>query len=178
MSNSGFFKKIMGKKFKRQQVLSKHKEVGQHSVVLVLDHLKPGFNVAKIFRSANAFGVSEVFLVGIESFDVRAAMGAFKHTKHRSFKNYLEAHTVLLAEGYTPFALTPERGILIHEFNLPKKTAFIVGHEEDGLSFDPKDFESMTSLSIAQFGKVQSLNVSVAASIAVYEYLRQHVLKK
>ena len=60
----------------RQLVLRYNKErqrnmlakPGAHQFVLVLDQLKPGFNVGKIFRSAEAFGAGAVHLVDIGPF--------------------------------------------------------------------------------------------------------------
>ncbi|WP_462331182.1 TrmH family RNA methyltransferase [Thiohalocapsa halophila] len=49
----------------------------------------------------------------------------------------------------------------------------MLGHEEFGLGAAAL---ALPALSIAQYGPVQSLNVSVAASIAMYEYHRQHPL--
>jgi tRNA G18 (ribose-2'-O)-methylase SpoU len=54
------------------------------------------------------------------------------------------------------------------------RSAFIFGHEEYGLSFDPGAYPGLAALSIPQCGRTESLNVSVAASVVMYEYLRQH----
>jgi tRNA G18 (ribose-2'-O)-methylase SpoU len=53
------------------------------------------------------------------------------------------------------------------------KTAFVLGHEEWGHSFKQDDYPDITSVAIPQFGQVESLNVSIAASIVMYEYVRQ-----
>lgn len=50
----------------------------------------------------------------------------------------------------------------------------IFGNEEFGLSFRGDDFHAIKSLKIPQYGRVQSLNVSIAASIVMYEYIKQH----
>jgi tRNA G18 (ribose-2'-O)-methylase SpoU len=49
-----------------------------------------------------------------------------------------------------------------------------LGHEERGISAGIAAYPDIQSLSIPQFGKVQSLNVSIAASIVMWEYLRQN----
>ena len=56
---------------------------------------------------------------------------------------------------------------------LPDKAAFVLGHEELGLSIDAAAYPALRRLAIPQSGSVQSLNVAVAASIAMYEYQRQ-----
>jgi tRNA(Leu) C34 or U34 (ribose-2'-O)-methylase TrmL len=45
---------------------------------------------------------------------------------------------------------------------------------EFGIRFKREQFSAIKTLSIPQFGKVQSLNVSIAASIVMYEYVKQH----
>jgi tRNA G18 (ribose-2'-O)-methylase SpoU len=54
-----------------------------------------------------------------------------------------------------------------------RSTRFVFGHEEYGFSFDPQAYANLSKISIPQYGKVQSLNVSVAASLTMYEYVRQ-----
>jgi tRNA G18 (ribose-2'-O)-methylase SpoU len=59
------------------------------------------------------------------------------------------------------------------DIELPEKSAFILGHEERGLQFEPDLFDRLERLTIPQYGRSDSLNVSVAASIVLYEYVRQ-----
>jgi tRNA G18 (ribose-2'-O)-methylase SpoU len=146
---------------------------GRHALVLVLDHLKAGFNVPKIFRSAQAFGAREVHLIGIGPFDPAPAKGAFKAVPARFHEDFSVPRAQLQAEGYGLFALEPGSDASLPDAALPERCAFVLGHEEVGLSFDP-DGLGVRRLSIPSFGAVASLNVSVAASIAMYEYVRQH----
>ena len=77
---------------------------------------------------------------------------------------------------YTVFAMDPNTNQSLISKKLPVKSAFIFGNEEFGFSFDLKDYPDIQLLQIPQFGKVESLNVSIAASITLYEYCRQHVV--
>ncbi len=146
---------------------------GERSFVVVLDHLKAGFNVPKIFRSAQAFGAHEVHLIDIGPFDPAPAKGAFKAVPARFFDAFVDSHRALRERGYQLFTLVPSEGAHICECDLPDQSAFVFGHEEMGLSFDPADYPDIRSLTIPQSGLVQSLNVSVAASIVMYEYVRR-----
>jgi len=148
-------------------------EPGEHEFIVVLDNLKPSFNVAKIFRSAEAFGSRAVFLVNIGPFDPAPAKGSFRKVPARFFDDFSHAYAQLISEGYTLFVLEPEAAAPLSGCDLPAKSAFIFGHEEFGFSFDRADFPALQSLSIPQTGKVQSLNVSIAAAIVMYEYRRQ-----
>lgn len=147
---------------------------GPHALVIVLDHLKAGFNVAKVFRSAQAFGARELHLIDIGPFDPAPTKGALKHVPARFFDDITESLDLLRAQRYQLFALAPDVGTPLQACRLPRRSAFIVGHEEFGLSFDPDDVPDIARVQIPLPGPVQSLNVSIAASLAMYEYTRQH----
>ncbi len=161
------------RQFHRELILSRLQPPGAFPVVLVLDHMKPTFNIGKIIRTANAFGVREVHLVGIPIFHPKPCAGTLKHTRTRSYDTFAECHADLSKEGYRFLALEPGGDALLGAVSLPMKTAFIVGHEDRGLSFNPDEFSHVRRMRIAQFGAVQSLNASIAASVACFEYLRQ-----
>ena len=148
-------------------------EPGAHEFVLVLDHLKPGFNVGKTFRSAEAFGAAAVHLVNIGPFDPAPAKGSFRKVPAVFHANFAECHAQLAEQGYSFFLLSPEDATSLCTAKLPQKCAFVLGHEEFGFSFDAEDYTELEKLTIPQFGSVQSLNVSIAASVVMYEYVRQ-----
>lgn len=149
-------------------------EPGVHDFVIVLDNLKPSFNIGKIFRSGDAFGANSIHLVGTEYFEVKPAKGSFKWLPAIFHHTFAECHQLLLSNGYTMYVLEPEAEQSLSTTALPVKSAFIFGHEEHGISFDKADYQEILPLKVPQVGHVQSLNVSVAASIVMYEYLRQH----
>ena len=158
-------------KHRRRNLLAKP---GERQFVVVLDHLKAGFNVPKIFRSAEAFGAREVHLIGIGPFDPAPAKGSFKNVPARFHDDFESCYRELLKQGYRLFALEPDCDNQLPTTALPEKAAFILGHEEHGISFERSDYPQVECLGIPQLGGVQSLNVSVAASIVMYEYLRQY----
>ena len=92
----------------------------------------------------------------------------------RFFDEFSVAHAQLKADGFTLFALDVSGTHSLTECTLPKKSAFIFGHEEFGFSFKPEDYPDIQWLRIPMYGQVQSLNVSVAASVLMFEYMRQH----
>ena len=147
---------------------------GLHECILVLDGLKPDFNIGKIFRSADAFGVREIHLVGVRAFDPDPAKGSVRWVSFHMHDDFSACYRVLSRQGYSIVTLEPGCSNLLGEYGFAGKTAFVLGHEEFGLSFDRGGFPDIQGLSIPQWGHVQSLNVSVAASIVLYEYVRQH----
>lgn len=146
---------------------------GVHDFIVVMDSLKAGFNIPKILRSAEIFGACEVHLVDIGPFDPAASKGAFKNVPARFFDNFDQCHQDLTERGYILFTLEADRGNNLKDTTIPEKSAFIFGHEEFGLSFNPDDYPDIQGLSIPQFGQIESLNVSIAASIVMYEYIRR-----
>ena len=160
-------------KHRRRNVLA---EPGAHEFILILDNLKASFNVPKIFRSAQAFGAKEVHLVNIGMFDPSPAKGAFKYVPARFHDKFEECYLSLKDSGYTFFILEPANSDALHEIELPKKSCFIMGNEELGISFNAADYPEFKRIRIAQTGAVESLNVSIAASIVMYQYCVNHPL--
>lgn len=161
-------------RFRRHRNKNKLAKPGVHQCIIVLDHLKPTFNIGKIFRTAETFSIKEIHLAGIEYFDPSPAMGAFKHVPAVFHPNFYACYMDLLKKDYTPFILEAGKGEPVMNVQLPEKSAFIFGHEEFGISFEPDLFPAIKRLTIPQYGRSESLNVSVAASIVMYEYIRQH----
>ncbi len=149
-------------------------EPGIHDCIVVLDGLKPDFNVGKIFRTADAFSAREIHLVGVRAFDPDPAKGSVRWVPFYFHDTFKECYLQLAGQGYSIATLEPDCAHSLGEVDFARKTAFVFGHEEFGLSFDCSDFPDIQRVSIPQWGHVQSLNVSVAASVTLYEYVRQH----
>jgi tRNA G18 (ribose-2'-O)-methylase SpoU len=139
-----------------------------------LDGLKPDFNIGKIFRSADAFGVREIHLIGVHAFDPDPAKGSVRWVSYHVHDSFKKCYQFLKEKEYSIVTLEPGCSQMLGSVEFATKTAFVLGHEEFGLSFDREQYSDINGLSIPQWGHVQSLNVSVAASIVVYEYIRQH----
>jgi len=157
-------------KEKQRNILAKP---GSQHFIVVLDHLKGGFNVPKIYRSAETFGCSEVHLINVEPFDPAPAKGTFRKVPTHFHDTFRSCYEALIDRDYHLFALQAGGENSLANVVLPEKSAFILGNEGLGLSFEQETFPEISSLSIPHFGVTESLNVSVAASIVMYEYIRQ-----
>lgn len=162
------------KRFQRHKRKNLLANSGIHPYIIVLDNLKPTFNIGKIFRSAESFSAHEVHLIGTDFFDPSPAVGAFKWVPARFHETFDTCYQDLSKRGYQMYTLEPDSGSSLVDIQLPERSAFIFGHEEFGISFEKSDYEDIGALQIPQFGRSQCLNVSVAASIVMYEYIRQH----
>lgn len=165
--------KEIKKKFDRERALNRLAKPGPFELILVLDHLKVGFNIGKIFRSAEVFGCHEVHLIGTSFFDPYPSKGGFKNVPARFHENFQACYDELTNRGYELVCLDPSAEKTLPEFKLEPRMAFVMGHEEFGFSFAMESFDKLKTAKIPQFGKTQSLNVAVAASVAMYEYVRQ-----
>ncbi|MCK4865954.1 MAG: TrmH family RNA methyltransferase [Gammaproteobacteria bacterium] len=163
------------KKDRQRNVMAKP---GKHAFILILDHLQAGFNVPKIFRSAETFGAHEIHLINVEPFDPAPAKGAFRKVPAKFFDNISDCFAELEKRDYHLFTLEADKGKTLYDAKLPEKSAFILGNEDNGISFEYSSYPNVECLSIPQFGQTESLNVSIAASIVMYEYISQYRAKK
>ena len=151
---------------------------GVHPFVVVLDRLKASFNVPKILRCAEVFGAAEVQLIDIGVFDPAPAKGALRKVPARFPADFTTCHADLSGRGYTLYLLVPDGELSLSQIVFDTKSAFIFGHEEFGPSFCTGDFPDVKTVSIPQFGETESLNVSNAAAIVMFEYVRQKGTKQ
>ena len=161
-------------RYEKEKLRNRLATPGANEFIMVLDHLKAGFNIPKIFRSAEAFGAREVHLVNIPPFDPSPAKGAFRKVPAVHHANFANCHADLQEKGYTLYTLEANCSNALYSTPLPVKSAFIMGNEGIGISFDKQGYPDIQCLGIPHFGSTESLNVSIAASIVMYEYIRQH----
>jgi len=170
-------KKIITK-FHQEMIKSKIADLGPNNLIPVLDNLKGEYNLPRIVRSANIFGCREVFVVGTPFFNPYPAVGAIRVTRIRMFDNIHQALEELRKMNYEICALLPPKygAKSIFQTKFSKAgTAFIAGNEGKGLSFDATLQKDIKPIHIPQQGKIESLNVSVALSVAMAEWNRQNV---
>jgi tRNA G18 (ribose-2'-O)-methylase SpoU len=166
-------RQYMQKSFERQRLLNKiMAKPGPFPYVLILDHLKIDFNIGKIIRSAEAFGAQGIDVVGTSFFDPLPAKGCMKRVPWTMRNTFIESYQHYKSLGFTFYAFDSEASSGLHQETFPDRSAFILGHEGFGFTFKKEDFPEIKWIRIPQFGMVESLNVSVAASIVMYEFTR------
>ena len=166
------------KRYQKDRQRNVMAQPGAHKFILVLDHLQAGFNVPKIFRTAETLGAHEIHLINVGPFDPAPAKGTFRKVPAKFYENVEDCFAQLKERGYQLFTLEADRGCVLYEAELPEKSAFILGNEDNGISFEYSSFPEIECLSIPHFGQTESLNVSIAASIVMYEYISQYRASK
>ncbi len=145
---------------------------------LILDDLRSAFNVGSIFRSAECFGVSQIFLCGYtptaENKKVqKTAMGTDKFVKWSAHSSVEQVVTKLKKDGFTIYALeTTTHSIDISKVKFKKKCALILGNEALGISEETLKLADKI-IQIPLSGWKNSLNVGVCTAICCYEISRQ-----
>ena len=112
-------------------------------------------------------------MIATRFFDPAPAKGSFKWVPAKFHDDFQGCYEQLIDRHYTLFMVEAAKGEDLSDLHMPVKSAFIFGNEEFGHSFSKDDYSRIKALKIPQFGRVESLNVSIAASIVMYEYIRR-----
>lgn len=153
----------------------------QHSLTVVLENIHDPHNVSAIFRTCDAVGIPKVNLIyNFETFPKigkKSSASAFKWVEKEKFKTVDKCYSELRNNGFKIYASSlTEHSKKLYELDLTKKAAIVVGNEHRGVSEEAAKYADDVFL-IPQFGMVQSLNVSVAAAVILYEAMRQRLNK-
>ncbi|MHB1688777.1 MAG: TrmH family RNA methyltransferase [Ignavibacteriaceae bacterium] len=144
---------------------------------VVLENIHDPHNVSAIFRTCDAVGVPKVSLVYTkEKFPKigrKTSGSAFKWVERDKFNSIKECYDELRKDGLKIYASSLSTGAKnLYELDLTEKSAIVLGNEHRGVSEEAANFADEKFL-IPMYGMVQSLNVSVAAAVILYEALRQ-----
>ncbi len=149
-------------------------------VKVVLHNIRSLYNVGSVFRSCDAFGISEILLSGYTPTPPRAeitktAIGAEEFVNWQYREDPAEMIKQLKQDGYVLFGLeqttdsTPLTRFDPHPF---EKICLVMGNEVTGI--DDELLSHMDGfVDIPQFGHKHSLNVSVAAAVMLYALLEK-----
>lgn len=152
-------------------------EEGRNPLIMVLDGLTDTRNFGAIARTAVCAGVDALVIpehnsVSVTPDAVKTSAGALFHIPVCREKNILQAVKLLRDNGYHIIGAT-EKGASVYtsaDYTVP--SAIVMGNEETGISDEViRACDELAAIPIV--GKIESLNVSVAAGIMIYEAVRQ-----
>jgi len=147
----------------------------QSRTLLILEGLVNHTNVGAIIRSAAAFGVDGILLDGhcadpLYRRAIRTSMGTVFNIKWARFENYGDLALALRSANFDVLALTPlPEARSIRSWGPGERSALILGTEGDGLSTNAHEMATQ-ELRIPMSSGIDSLNVSAAAAVALYEF--------
>ena len=148
-------------------------------VIAVLENIRSAYNVGSVFRTADAFLLEAIFIIGYTAIPPhkeikKTALGAEDVVEWKHFENAAAAIKVLKEKGYKIYAVEQVvNSIMLQSIQFKKndKIAFVFGNEVTGV-------ESITiemcdaCVEIPQFGTKHSLNIATAAGVVLWEVVR------
>lgn len=144
---------------------------------VVIDTLQDPGNIGTIIRTAESFGCKGIF-VSKNSVDiygdkvVRSTMGAIFNIPVIQECDIVNLIELMKQKQINTCAFSLDTDNVLSDFKFKKNTAIIIGNESKGISKKNLDVVD-NKIKIDMFGKSQSLNASVACSIAIYEVSKQ-----
>ena len=144
--------------------------------LLILDHLEDPHNLGAIIRTVEAAGIDGIILPKNRSVEVnetvmKTSVGALYNVKIAQVTNLYQTINKLKQLGFWIIG-TDMDGVNYQSIKYPPKTALIIGSEGFGMSRLVKESCDYV-VSIPLYGKINSLNASVAAGIMIYELIRK-----
>ena len=152
---------------------------GEAPLIVICDELSDPHNLGAILRSAECAGAHGVIIpkrrsVGLTATVAKASAGAVEYMKGARVTNINTAIAELKDKGVWVFGTAAEGSIPMYKANLIVPAAIVIGNEGEGLSqLVRKNCDVMVSIPMK--GRISSLNASAAASILLYEAVRQRI---
>lgn len=150
----------------------------RNGLEIAIENIEHDFNAGSIVRTANSFNVAKVHIIGRKKYNRRGAMCTDKYleieywTEMESFlkDQRVRGRRVVAIENNTERA----EGLAGAKFD--QRTTLVFGSEASGIS-DELLKETDEVRMIESFGSTRSVNVGVAAGIAMYEWVKQCIIK-
>ena len=152
---------------------------GETPLLVICDELSDPHNLGAIMRSAECAGAHGVIIpkrrsVGLTATVAKASAGAMEYMKVARVTNINNAISELKEKGVWIYGTAAEGSIPMYKADLTGPAAIVIGNEGDGLSqLVRKNCDVMVNIPMK--GKISSLNASAAASILLYEAVRQRL---
>lgn len=142
------------------------------SLHIAIENVDRDFNMGSIVRTANAFGVRHVHVIGRRQWNKRGAMATDRYLHvhyHGSVDDFADA---MAMAGRVIIAIDNVEGATdIAEARMDSLSVLVFGSEGEGISQQLRDAAQYTVM-IPQNGSTRSLNVAAAAAIAMYAWIR------
>ena len=143
--------------------------------IVILDHIEDPHNLGAIIRTCEAAGVLGIIIpkdrsVDINSTVMKTSAGALENVKIAKVTNLVSVIDKLKENGYWIVGTSLEGNLDYRDVDYTGKIALVIGNEGNGMSKAVTDScDYLTK--IPMYGKINSLNASVAAGIMIYEMI-------
>jgi tRNA G18 (ribose-2'-O)-methylase SpoU len=146
----------------------------RHPLHVAIENFGHDANIGSVVRTANAFAVHTVHIVGRRRWNRRGAMVTDRYQRLCHHDSTAELLGFAAEAGLTVVAVDNVPGAArLEEAALPRECLLVFGQEGPGITDDTRTGAGLT-VSIAQFGSTRSINAGVAAGIAMHAWVKQH----
>ena len=155
----------------------------QPTLTVVMENVDDPHNISAVLRSCDAVGIIEVYILNSVTksqyqMSRKSSASAMKWLDVHHFKETKECFEAV-REKYEKIYTTHlgEDSVGLHQMDLTKSVALVFGNEKDGVSEEALSLADGNFV-IPQVGLIQSLNISVACAVTLYEAFRQRAEKE
>jgi 23S rRNA (guanosine2251-2'-O)-methyltransferase len=155
---------------------------GQVPLILILDEIEDPHNLGSILRTADCTGVHGVIIpkrrsVGLTATVAKTSAGAIEYVPVAKVTNIAQTIEALKQKGVWIAGADGEAKITVYQNDLTIPLAIVIGNEGKGIGRLIKE-KCDFLFKLPMYGQINSLNASVAASVLLYEVVRQRHIKK
>jgi tRNA (guanosine-2'-O-)-methyltransferase len=156
----------------------------QNDLTVILENVHDPHNIGAVLRSCDSVGIGEIYVLATEKHLTRdryigkaSASGANKWVDVHFYVDVAECMNAVKKKYKSIYGThLGSDSISLYDLNMSESCALMFGNEHDGISA-----EALSCLDgnfiIPQYGMVQSLNISVACAVSLYEACRQRTVK-
>jgi tRNA G18 (ribose-2'-O)-methylase SpoU len=146
----------------------------RHPLHIAIENFGNDANIGAVVRTANAFAVDTVHIVGRRRWNRRGAMVTDRYQRLRHHDSTAELLGYAAEAGLTVVAVDNVPGATrLEQTELPLNCLLIFGQEGPGITPEAQAGAALT-VSIAQFGSTRSINAGVAAGIVMHAWITRH----
>ena len=153
----------------------------QVDLAVVMENINDPHNIAAVMRTCDAVGIQEIYVLNTKinthkRFGTKSSSSAAKWLTIHQFTDAATCFSVLRSKYdkiYTTHLAADSIGL--YDIDFTNRIALVFGNEHDGVSEEIRQMGDGNFI-IPQMGIIQSLNVSVACAVSIYEAMRQKKL--
>lgn len=155
----------------------KYDDIKDGKFIVILDHLEDPHNFGAIIRTCESAGVDGIIIpknrsVSINATVMKVSVGALNNMKIVEVNNLSSTIDKLKKDGFWVYGTDMENSYEYTKIEYDTKVALVIGAEGNGIGRLVRDKCDFV-VNIPMYGKINSLNASVAAGIIIYEIVRQ-----
>lgn len=152
----------------------------QSNLTVVMENVQDPHNISAVMRTCDAVGIQDIYILNTKiprhkKFGAKSSSSALKWLTVHQFENVEECFAVLRTKYETILTthLSSDAKSL-YDINFTNSVALVFGNEHEGVSEETRALANGNFI-IPQMGIIQSLNISVACAVSIYEACRQKI---